>query len=379
MFLTKREQQLISWIRENPSITQQELADRAHISRSSVAVHISNLQHKGAILGRQYILAKKPYVVVVGGANMDIAGKAAGTLTPHDSNPGEVRMLPGGAGRNIAHNLALLENDVKLISAFGEDSRSQEIMESCRSVGIDVGDSFIFPGESAGTYLYVMGNDGEMQMAVADMKIFDKLMPEYLETRRDLIDRSRVCIIDTNLPQESIKYLVETTQVPVFCDPVSTAKAVKLKGLLGKIHTLKPNKLEAEVLSGVTIHDKASLKRAAKVLLDTGLKRVFISLSEKGLYCADRSNAFMLKNLPSNVVNATGAGDAMIAAMAWAYMNDMSLEQTGRAALAASSIVVESPHTINPELKSLEVFYRMGFKRLDDTNNAEQLANPSER
>ena len=45
--MTQRERQLLNWIEENPLISQQELADKAGITRSSVAVHISNLRNKG--------------------------------------------------------------------------------------------------------------------------------------------------------------------------------------------------------------------------------------------------------------------------------------------------------------------------------------------
>ena len=44
--ITERERQLLDWIAENPLISQQELADKAGITRSSVAVHISNLMKK---------------------------------------------------------------------------------------------------------------------------------------------------------------------------------------------------------------------------------------------------------------------------------------------------------------------------------------------
>lgn len=46
--------------------------------------------------------------------------------------------------------------------------------------------------------------------------------------------------------------------MPIFADPVSTAKAVKLQPVLGRLHTLKPNRIEAELLSGVAITDEAS-------------------------------------------------------------------------------------------------------------------------
>ena len=47
-------------------------------------------------------------------------------------------------------------------------------------------------------------------------------------------------------------------------------KAKKFQGVLGKLHTLKPNRLEAELLSGIAIHNDDDLRRAAKALLDTG-------------------------------------------------------------------------------------------------------------
>ena len=55
--MTQREQQILDWIRENPRISQQELAEKAGITRSSVAVHISNLAKKGYILGKGYVLS----------------------------------------------------------------------------------------------------------------------------------------------------------------------------------------------------------------------------------------------------------------------------------------------------------------------------------
>ena len=100
--MTQRERQLLNWIEENPLISQQELADKAGITRSSVAVHISNLMKKGYITGKGYIVHTAPYVTVVGGVNMDIGGWPGEVLVMQDSNPGVVRMSLGGVGRNIA-------------------------------------------------------------------------------------------------------------------------------------------------------------------------------------------------------------------------------------------------------------------------------------
>jgi pseudouridine kinase len=198
-----------------------------------------------------------------------------------------------------------------------------------------------------------------MALAVSDMEIYRHLTPQALAQRHKLLDASQVVVIDTNIPEESIAYLAENCAAPLFADPVSTAKAVKLKPVLGKLHTLKPNRLEAELLSGVPITDEASLNRAADALLETGLRRVFISLGADGVFAADRSGRVQLPCLPAELVNATGCGDAFMAAIAWAYLQGTDLADTARAGLAASSIAMESKETINPHLSEALLEHRL--------------------
>ena len=169
--MTQRERQILRWIEENPLISQQELADKAGIARSSVAVHISNLMKKGHIAGKGYIVSSAPYAVVVGGVNMDIGGVSAGPLVPADSNPGAVRMSLGGVGRNIAHNMALLGVDTRLLTAFGDDAHAQRIAASCGELGIDISRALQVPGERTSTYLFIAGERGEMALALSDMEI----------------------------------------------------------------------------------------------------------------------------------------------------------------------------------------------------------------
>ena len=350
--MTQREREILNWIAEDPLISQQELADKAGITRSSAAVHISNLMKKGYIAGKGYVLRSPSYAAVVGGVNMDIGGRSAAPLVARDSNPGTVRMSLGGVGRNIAHNLSLLGSDVRMLTAFGDDLYAQKIAASCGELGIDISQALTVPGASTSTYLFIAGDDGDMALAVSDMAIYDHVTPAWLQSRRALLDNAQVVVVDTNIPAESIQWLCENIKAPIFADPVSTAKAVKLAPVLGKLHTLKPNRMEAELLSGVAITDPASLERAAHALLDTGLRRVFISLGEAGVYAADHGGALRLPCCPAHMVNATGAGDAFMAALTWAYLEGADLERTARLAQAAAAIAIGGAETINPELNA---------------------------
>lgn len=357
--MTQRERQILRWIEENPLISQQELAERAGITRSSVAVHISNLMKKGHIAGKGYIVSSAPYAVVVGGVNMDIGGVSHAALVPADSNPGTVRMSLGGVGRNIAHNMTLLGVDTRMLTVFGDDVYAQKIAASCGELGIDISRSLQVPGAATSTYLFIANEKGDMELAISDMDIYEHLTPAFLASRAPLLNSAQVVVVDTNIPADSIAWIAEHIKLPIFVDPVSTVKAEKLRPVLGKLHTLKPNRLEAELLSGVPITDEASLNRAADVLLDTGLRRVFISLGGDGVLAADHNSRCHLPCLPGKMVNTTGCGDAFMAAIVWAYLEGTDLEGTARAGVAASTIAMEGAETINPGMCAGAVKARM--------------------
>lgn len=350
--MTQREQQILQWIEANPMISQAELAERLGITRSSVAVHISNLIKKGCIAGKGYVLRSGAYAVVVGGVNMDIGGCSNEPLVQADSNPGRVRMSLGGVGRNIAHNMTLMGVDVRLLTAYGDDLYGQKIAASCSELGIDMSHALRLPGERTSTYLYITDPEGEMALAVSDMEICRRITPAYLASNLALLQNARVVVCDANIPAESLIFLAENCAAPIFCDPVSTVKAEKLRPILGRLHTLKPNKLEAELLSRVPIREKADVEAAAKVLLNTGLQRVFISLGSEGCYGATRSESMWMPNFPVNMVNTTGCGDAFMAALVWAYLEGTDLEGTLKAGLAAASVTIETNETINPAMSA---------------------------
>ena len=204
--------------------------------------------------------------VVFGGINMDIWGRPEGKLIPKDSNPGTVALRPGGVGRNIAHDLRLLGLEVSLVAAIGGDVYASAISESCRALGIDLSYAPVFPQLRSSTYLYISDERGEMQLAVSDMDICSALTAEYAASVLPKLQAGAV-VVDTNLPEETIRYICENSGIPVYADPVSTAKAVKLLPVLHRLSAIKPNALEAEKLTG-----EKDPERAARALVEKGVE-----------------------------------------------------------------------------------------------------------
>lgn len=364
--MTGKEHEIYKLIVEDPMITQEEIAKKIGINRASVAVHISNMMKKGVVLGRGYVISQQKYITVVGGVNMDIGGKPFDTLVAEDSNPGVVNMTPGGVGRNIAHDLSLLGENVKFISALGDDLYAKQIKDSCRELQIDIHDSLFKDTNSTSVYLYIADETGDMKLAVADMKIYDEMTPEFMETRMGIINHSEAVVVDANIPQETIEYIVKNAKVRIFAETVSTAKTMKFKNCLKGIYCITPNVIEAEALTGVTIrkNGERSLARAANVLLKSGVKNVVITLGKDGAYYADRSGKGLIPALENKPVNTTGAGDALIAGVAKAMTAGYDLRSSVLFGMACSSETIESEKANNPELTFEVARKRAGIKRI---------------
>ena len=349
--MTNREQEILELIKKNPMISQNEIAETLGIARSSVAVHISNLIKKGYILGRGYIVRPNSYVAIVGGANIDIQGFPYDKLIYRDSNPGKVKVSLGGVGRNIGENLARLGVPVKLISVLGSDVLSKKIIDESKIFGVDMKDSLVIEGESASTYLSILDENGDMTLAISYMDLFDRMTVDFIKQKSHIIENALTLVIDTNIPTEVIEYIVTTFKdKDFFLDTVSATKAKKVKDLIGYFHTIKPNKIEAEMLSGIKIDNEDDLRRAGEYFLKRGVKRVFISLGSEGVYFDDGENSGRVKGPNIPVVNATGAGDAFMAALVYAYINDESIEESAKMGIAASMIALSHENTISPNM-----------------------------
>jgi len=293
---------------------------------------------------------KKTYVI--GGANVDIVGVPNQPLRQADSNPGKISISFGGVGRNIAENLAYLKDEVHLVSIFGEDALGRLCFDFCKKIGIRMEDSFFSQTTSTSTYMAVMDHRRDMHLAISDMEILQELDLKRLAMTVSKINPDDLCVIDTNLDRESIRFLCENIRCPLILDPISTVKAEKVKDLLGYFTMIKPNRYEAEVLCGFSLQNDSDMKRAVNYFLAEGVKEVIISLGEDGIVAGDGNQIVKMKMTPVSVVNATGGGDSFVGAYVHAMHSDMSFVDRLTFAIATSVLTIGSPQTVDPELSS---------------------------
>ncbi len=280
---------------------------------------------------------------VIGASNVDIGGRPEGNLTLHDSNIGRVKISSGGVGRNIAENLARLGQTVQFFSAFAHDAFADFLQNELTALGIDFSHSYYAEGVASSTYLFVNDASGDMHVAINDMQLLDAVPMEYFESIIPTVNSYDVCVLDTNWSEAVFSFLMEHITIPICVDPVSLTKAKKCLPFLSRIHTFKPNLLEAQFLSG-----KERVEDAATVLLERGVKQVFISLGSEGLYYANQHDSGIIPVSVSEPLNTTGAGDTVTANLVASH--GMPIEQQARIAVRAAELCVMSSETVAKNL-----------------------------
>ncbi|WP_202707242.1 carbohydrate kinase family protein [Sporosalibacterium faouarense] len=300
------------------------------------------------------------YITVIGGANVDITGFPNDRFVLKDSNPGKVKVSLGGVGRNISENLVKLGMNTKLISVVGDDLYGKKILDECNAIGIDMSDSLILKDTSSSVYLSILDEQRDMNVAISHMDILDKINIDYIKSKSYIINNSKLVVVDTNLSKEVIEYLLTSFEdINFFLDPVSTEKAKKVKDLIGNCHTIKPNRLEAEILANMKINDIDDLKKASEIFLEKGVRKVFISLGKDGVFYNDGKDEGLLSLDNIDVVNATGAGDAFMASIVYSFIKGSGIQESAKYGMAAATLALSHEETINPNMSEKNLIKKM--------------------
>ena len=309
--------------------------------------------------GRGRVSPEPGYVTVVGGANLDISGAPFAALIDGDSNPGLVTAAPGGVGRNIAENLARLGVPVKLLTAVGDDANGTSLLEETARAGVDIGHVRRVSDAPTGVYLSVLDENRDMAVAVSSMEVLKWLDAGYLRENDEILRGGRLTVFDANLTFEALEAATGLIAGhKIVLDPVSVTKAIKAKDLLGRFYCIKPNRKEAEALTGLSAGSPLGLRRNADAFHDMGVSRVFISLGSEGVYFSDGTERGIAKALSAEIRSATGAGDAFLAGVVYSELAGLGIAEaavfgTGAALLALAAGDTTSKNISPESIKSI--------------------------
>lgn len=287
-------------------------------------------------------------VSIVGGITADIEGTPYHQLIQGDSNPGKISISYGGVGRNITENLARIGVSVDFISVAGDDLAGRGAVRELEDIGVNTENVQLLKEENTAVYMSILNLVGDMELALCNMDVLERISRDFIDTVCESVKDSRIIGIDTNLTEDVLEYATDKfKEVPLFLDPVSVTKAERAKKIIGRFHTIKPNRMEAEILSGMSIMSGEELDQAGQWFIEQGVKRVFITLGPGGVYYRDGDNSGVIRPKPMQIVSATGAGDAFSAALIYSYLKEFDVKKAAETGMAAAAVAMQSKSAVN--------------------------------
>lgn len=348
-----REDEIMSFIRSNPYISQQELAEKVGISRPAVANYITRLIKKGLITGRAYVIQDEQPIVCIGGMNLDRKMHSKEELQLHTSNPVVSSKSMGGVARNISENIAKLSVPVSLISTVGQDSDGDWLLEETSLTGVNVAHTFRFVDQTTGTYTAILDYDGEMVISYADMDIYDSLTPKHIDDKWGIISNSKAIVCDTNINEECLSYIIERSKEEERCliiDPVSVIKARKLPTDMTGVYAILPNQDEAAEMAQMSVESNEDIVKAAAVIRSRGVKNVIITIGKNGVYYDGEEGACFLPSITTNVKDVTGAGDSFVAGVLYGMHHHQSIKKSCLYGMLMAHMTLQTDKTVSTSI-----------------------------
>lgn len=300
-------------------------------------------------------------ISILGGITADIEGLPYGKLMYGESNPGKVSMSYGGVGRNIAENLARMGTSVSFASIAGDDFPGRGAVRELSELGVNVDQVRLLPEENTAVYMSILNIVGDMELALNNMDIFERISYDFIDDVIKKMQQSKAVGIDTNLTEEALDYATRKLKgLPIFLDPVSAAKAERAKNIIGRFHTIMPNRMEAEVLTGMNILSEEELQKGGQWFLQQGVKNIFITLAAGGVFYMNDQESGFIRPKEVKIASTTGAGDAFSAGVIHSFVKGLDIKAAAEFGMAAASIAMESKSAVSPNMSEKNIVDRIG-------------------
>ncbi len=283
-------------------------------------------------------------VVVLGSLNMDLVVSLTRLPRSGETVIGDrLQRFPGGKGANQAVAAARLGAQVAMVGRVGQDSFGNELLSNLMSDGVAIEGVERDPNEPTGAALILVEEGGENMIAVA--RGAGRVVGEADADRatRALQERD-VLLLQLEIPLAAVVAAAQAAKAAGARVILNAAPAAPLPAsLLSQLEVLVVNELETEPLLGRPAADLKDAEQAARTVVALGALSAVVTLGAAGAVLAQGESIHRVEPQRVHAVDATGAGDAFVGALAAALAAGAALTEAAELAGAAGAAAVTKP------------------------------------
>jgi ribokinase len=296
-------------------------------------------------------------LIVLGSLNMDLVAQ-----TPRLPMSGETVQglsfftAAGGKGANQAVAAARLGATTYLAGRVGGDQFGEELLTGLKADGVNIQPILVTPQTHSGVAIITVDHQGENRIIVipgANGKVDETDVQRIIP----LLPQATVLLLQLEVPLSAIiaaAKVAKNAGVKVMLDPAPAPDDFPQE-LYSLIDIITPNETEVERLTGLEMTDENLWRKAAKMLLNYGVKTAVIKLGARGVFCMNSSQQFHVNPFPVQVVDTVAAGDGFNGAMATALDRGLSLREAVIWGAAAGALTTTKSGA-QPALPNWETF-----------------------
>ncbi len=235
---------------------------------------------------------------------------------------------PGGKGCNQAIAIARLGGNTNFISKIGKDAYGELALKTLKENKISTENIIQDGNQQTGVAgILVDQNTGKNAINVI-VGAPSSLKINEIEKQINLIKRSKIFLTQLEVPKDVTLHCLKTAKENGCITILNPAPASEIsKEFYNNIDFFTPNETEAEFYTGIKISNEQEAKQAADKLIKLGIKKVIITLGEKGLFYSDGKEEIYLTANAVKAIDTTGAGDAFNGGLALSLSKEKPIKE----------------------------------------------------
>jgi len=280
-------------------------------------------------------------IIVIGSSNIDMVVKTSHLPAPGETIlGGEFLMNQGGKGANQAIAVKRLGGNLLFSAKLGNDILGQQSLKYFKKEGIDTEYIILDENSASGVALISVDDHAENSIVVAsgaNMQLNEQDVDRVIKE----MNKEDILLMQLEIPLQTVAYAARKAfekGVKVVLNPAPARNLPK--ELFKYLYMVTPNRIEAEMLTGIEIGDNADVEEVAKEINIMGVKNMIITLGPKGCFIKEDNISYFVDAFEVEAVDTTAAGDTFNGALCVGLAEGMNLYHAAMMASKASSIAV---------------------------------------